>query len=189
MINDTVDLEKSRAVAKKIRAKNTVCFLNAFNALAELRLDDGLDGRYVEGWCAGPVVVAQHGWVELPNRTTGYTIIDPTPIYNREPEGRKYFPARSYTALEVLKLLGKRSLLPLNKDFRTWLRSGSYLWKGERDDIMAAPRRDRQRHPSLDEQAGLAGDGDPLRFRPPKLCLAARRGERVLHAPNHEKSH
>ncbi len=57
MINDTVDLEKSRAVAKKIRAKDTVCFLNAFNALAELRLDDGLDGRYVEGCCTGPVAV------------------------------------------------------------------------------------------------------------------------------------
>ncbi len=157
MINDTVDLEKSRAVAKKIRAKNTVCFLNAFNALAELRLDDGLDGRYVEGWCAGPVVVAQHGWVELPNRTTGYTIIDPTPIYNREPEGRKYFPARFYTALEVLKLLGKRSLLPLNKDFRTWLRSAEMIevyelacawldsaqWAGASEWNGSTERRDR----------------------------------------------
>ena len=125
--NDTIDLEKSRAVAKKIRAKNKNCYSNAWKALTELRHNDGLDGLYVEGWCAGPLMVAQHGWVELPNRTTGYTIIDPTPIYHQEPERRKYFPARTYTAWEVSNLLGERSFFPLNEDFRTVVLSDNMI--------------------------------------------------------------
>ena len=111
MNTDRVDVEQSRQMGKRVHARNKSCYFNAWKALEFFKR-----ARYVEGWCASPPgLVARHAWVELRNGT----IVDPTPIYYKEPEGRKYFAGRRYTRSKVIRLMMKTGwVFPLDSDFR-----------------------------------------------------------------------
>ena len=106
-----VDVEKSREMGKRVHARNKSCYRNAWQAVEFLKR-----ARYVEGWCAGPLpLVAPHAWVELRNGM----IVDPTPIYYKEPDGRKYFVGRRYTRSKTIRLMMKTGWeLPLDPAFR-----------------------------------------------------------------------
>lgn len=97
----TLDLEKSKEVAKKIKAKPKRCFYNAFKALDYLPPE----AMYIEGWVLKLGLAIEHAWINLNG-----AIIDPT-LYHDPPA--KYYPGMELTVTELLDLAAKYGDLPV----------------------------------------------------------------------------
>lgn len=86
-----LDVETSKLIARKIKAKPGQCWKNAYLSLIELP-----GAFYVEGW-AWDGIAFEHGWIELDGR-----IIDPT-LYRDPPRG--YVAANRYGLADLLPML------------------------------------------------------------------------------------
>lgn len=94
-----VDLERSRKLAKFVRAANGYCYVNSLRALPI-----ELGAVYEEGWVVtghGSLLVLEHGWIRRPDGV----VIDPTPCYCAPGvPSHTYFPAFRWTHAEFTKL-------------------------------------------------------------------------------------
>ena len=97
-----LDQERSKELAKKIKARPKECWLNAFKAMDHL----SPDAKYIEGWAVSDIsyLAIEHGWIELDG-----AIIDPT-LYQKPPA--KYYPGFIFTYSEILETYQKAKELP-----------------------------------------------------------------------------